>query len=314
MSKMKEQLKPESTGKELTNTPQDSGETKQALTIRQLIQSREVDIRNMLPTHVNFDRFLKSAFLAIARASKLQQCSPESVFTAIVNGAELGLDFTPAKGHAYLVPFWNTKKRCMEAQFMPGYRGFVELARRSGDVKMVYAHNVYENDVFDLEYGTNSRIVHKPCINKDRGKWIGAYAVVCYDENYKDFLYMDNDSLDGIKKRTKSKDEKGNVTGPWATDEGEMRKKTVMRRIAKVRPLSPDLEKAIEFDNKASGLEDANEIDRLDGKTQTERLAGLLTSQVVETSEAEEPKPDKEPEPENKEELFEPASFTEFQK
>ena len=246
-------------------------------TVKAMMQRRAPELMATLPVHVNYKRFETSAMLAIARAPKLMECDPLSLFTAVSNAAELGLDFTQAKGHAYLVPFWSSRNHRMEAQFIPGYRGLIELMRRAGDVKMICAHNVYKKDTFSIKYGTKQELIHEPCISGPRGDFVGAYAVVWYDDSLHDFMWMDNEALNKIKARSNSKDKKGNNVGPWITDEAEMRKKTVLRRIAKYVPISIDLEKAYTRDNETYEGSIIDLINTEDGKTGTDRLADEIT-------------------------------------
>lgn len=260
-----------------TNTAvADRTESQTELSVKQYIANRRVEIEQMLPDHVNVERFVKSAMLAIARSDKLQKCSAQSVFSSIINAAELGLDFTPAKGHAYLVPFWNNKKKCLEAQFMPGYRGFIDLARRSGFVQRIEAHTVYENDTFQITHGSTQALVHSPDYFSDRGIPLGAYAVAYFNDGSYQVAVMNMQQLNAIKKRSKSRDRDGNIVGPWVTDEPEMQKKTTIRRIAKLLPLSPDMEKAIEYDNETYDV--GGNIDKIESGSgsRTEALAATL--------------------------------------
>lgn len=241
----------------------------EALTIREQLEEKKPDIRQLLPSHVDVDRFIKSALLAVARNSDLKKCTVASVFTAIVNAAELGLDFTPAKGHAYLVPFNN--HGTLEAEFMPGYRGFIYLAKNAGVVTKIEAHLVYEKDQFELFYGTEPKLYHKPCLEESPGKVIGAYAVAFFSNTSPQSDYMRLDELKAIRTRSKAK------KGPWATDEGEMMRKTPVRRLFKYLPSSPDIDKALEADNQAVGLIDFDISDQpLEDGERTSQLSDKL--------------------------------------
>jgi recombination protein RecT len=251
--------------------------TQQPRTLKAFIEERKPEIVQMLPKHVNVERFLKSALLAVARDNKLQECTPLSLFTAVVNAAELGLDFTPAKGQAYLVKYGD------KAQFMPGYRGFIDLAKRTGDVARIEAHLVYENDKFDLSYGTDSKLVHVPELRKERGALIGAYAVANFKDGENQFEYMSKEQIDSIRKRSKAAQ-----SGPWVTDYEEMARKTVVRRLFKYLPSSSDLlDKAIEADNKAIGMAEFS-IEPLEDGEKTSNLADRLTAAPTQELPAEE--------------------------
>ncbi len=234
-------------------------------TISTMLEAKRPEIEQLLPAHVDVNRFIKSALLAVARQPKLKSCTSASLFQAIVSAAELGLDFTQAKGHAYLVPYGN------EATFMPGYRGLIDLAKRSGTITKIEAHPVHENDEFELRLGTESRLDHRPLLKGDRGPVQGAYAVAFFDNAPPQFEYMTLEQLESIRGRSKAKN-----NGPWKTDTDEMYRKTVVRRLAKYLPISPDLEKAIEADNRAIGLLDADIIEPQEDGERTAALAGKL--------------------------------------
>jgi len=238
-------------------------------TLREYLDVKKAEISSMLPTHVNYERFAKSALLAVARDPKLQDCSVLSLFTAVVNAAELGLDFTPSRGAAYIVKFGN------QAVFMPGFRGLIDLAKRTGDVTKIEAHIVHEGEKFELEYGTNSHLTHVPRYAGESGKMIGAYAVAHFKDGTFQFEYMTKEMIDGIRKRSKAAN-----NGPWVTDYDEMARKTVVRRLFKYLPSSSDLlDKAIEADNKAIGFTDF-ELEPLEDGEKTSRLADKVTATV----------------------------------
>ena len=148
------------------------------------------------------------------------------------------------------MPYWNEKKKALEAQLIPGYRGYITLARRSGEVQTVSAQVVYENDHFKLQYGLDEKLDHIPA-DGDRGKPKGAYVVFRYKDGGHSFDYMTIADIDKIKERSKSRDRQGNLVGPWTTDEDEMRKKTVIRRHIKLVPLSVEMATAAAAEEKA---------------------------------------------------------------
>jgi len=239
-------------------------------TLKEYLEERRPEIKAMLPTHVNIERFMKSALLAVARDRNLQSCTSLSLFTAVINAAELGLDFTPGKAHAYLVKYGD------KAQFMPSYKGMIDLARRSGDVKKIESVIVKENDQFRIKFGTEPGIEHEPPKKGARGEMIGVYAVATFADGEKQFDYMAKEEIDSIRKRSKAAN-----SGPWVTDYTEMARKTVVRRLFKYLPCSSDmLSRAIEADNQAVGLVDY-EIEPLEDGEKTSRLADRLAEKIT---------------------------------
>ncbi len=218
--------------------------------IKKLVEGHRKDLEGILPSHINLERFIKSAILCIYNNPALQKCTKESLVEAIYSAAELGLDFIPTRGHAYLVPFGN------KATFMPGYRGLTDLALRGGSVLKVFTRLVYEGDGFTLTYGTQERIVHIPNLDPSkRGEITGAYSVAALRNGETIFEYMIVDELESVRKTSKMANK-----GAWADHKPEMYKKTVERRLFKHLPTSPDaqaqerIDKAIDLDNKAVGL------------------------------------------------------------
>ena len=104
-------------------------------------------IKTIVPRHMTPERLARMALTTISCTPKLAQCTPASLVGAVMNCAVLGLE-PNLMGHAYLVPYWNNKQRSYECQFQIGYKGYLELIRRTGEVSQVYARKVYENDLF----------------------------------------------------------------------------------------------------------------------------------------------------------------------
>jgi recombination protein RecT len=129
------------------------------------------------------------------------------------------------------VPYKNT------CQLIPGYRGMMRLAINSGKVSHVRAVNVFEKDEFSLELGLRPNLKHVPSSAEDPGKFMGSYAVASLidDPHNPAFEYMPAKEIEGIRERAKARD-----SGPWKTDFHQMTKKTVVRRLCKFLPLSPE--------------------------------------------------------------------------
>ena len=96
---------------------------------------------------------------------------------ALLTAAQLGLEPNTPLGQAYLIPFKNYKKGgILECEFQLGYKGMIDLANRSGEIKVIDAHVVYENDDFECEFGLDPKLSHKPAFG-DRGKPMWVYAL-----------------------------------------------------------------------------------------------------------------------------------------
>ncbi|HDR9434721.1 TPA: recombinase RecT, partial [Burkholderia multivorans] len=151
--------------------------------VKTFFESQKATLAAVLPRHVSPDRMLKIALGALRTTPKLMECTVESLMGAVVQCSQLGLEPNTPLGHAYLIPFekkkkvggeWVTEK--VETQIVIGYKGLIDLARRSGQVVSIAAHAVYEHDHFDYAFGLNEKLEHKPAMSA-RGRVIAFYAV-----------------------------------------------------------------------------------------------------------------------------------------
>lgn len=209
-------------------------------------------LRAALPRHIRLDAFVRTGLAAMQSTPLVYECTHESILQSIMNAAAYGL--VPdggALGHGYLVPYWNSKASRRECKFIPGYRGLVKLARNSGEVADVWAEVVHEADmeppgVFKYELGLNQTLEHKRNdTTDDAGQLIYAYAVARFKDGERRFVVMNRREVLAIKSKSASRTKSGEVYGPWLDHEAEMWKKTAIRRLSKMLPLSPDVQKKL---------------------------------------------------------------------
>ena len=195
-----------------------------------------------LPSGVSAERLGRLVNTAVRKNEKLLQCSYRSLFGAVIEAAQLGLDIG-TRGHSWLVPFKG------EATLIIGYRGMVDLAYRSERVRSINAKAVYGGDTFTFEFGTSPAIAHVPiaaCDRENDGVPTHAYAVIetTYGGTLMDVMPIED--IERIRERSRSKSK-----GPWVTDYDEMCKKTVLRRLFKLAPCSTELQRAVTLDDQA---------------------------------------------------------------
>src|SRR6185312_11254025 len=106
-----------------------------------------------LPKHVTADRLARIALTEVRKVPKLAQCDQTSFLGAIMQCAALGLEPGGALGHCYLIPFENRRAERTEVQFIIGYRGMLDLARRSGQIVSLTARAVRKGDEFSYRFG-----------------------------------------------------------------------------------------------------------------------------------------------------------------
>ena len=224
--------------------------------IRSLLEKSKAQIAMALPKHLNADRIVRVAMTSIQRTPKLLECDPISLVGAIIQSSQLGLEPDGVLGHAYLVPFKNSKKNRMEVQFIPGYKGLIDLARRSGQVVSISAHIVYDKEQFELKFGFDETLEHTPLPPSKRGEAKGVYACARLKDGSVHFEWLWAEEVEEIKKSSKA----GNF-GPWKTHPAEMWRKTAIRRLAKYLPLSVEFSKAAAYDELADAGVNTQEFD-----------------------------------------------------
>ena len=213
--------------------------TVQHNSLRALLEQSKGIIARALPRHLNADRMLAVATTAVQKTPALLECDRVSFVGAIIQCAQLGLEPNDGTGRAWLIPYGK------QVQFVAGYRGLVDLTRRSGEIKRFDAREVYEKDTFSYSLGTRPDITHVPATG-DRGKLTHVYAVAEFKDGGTQFDVMTADDVEKIRSRSKA----GN-SGPWKTDYAEMAKKTVVRRLCKMLPVSPETQRAVTLDERA---------------------------------------------------------------
>lgn len=212
------------------------------------------DLSRSLPSHIKPAMFQRNLLNAIMINPDLMNHPPGLVFREVSKAAALGLYLDPALGEAYIIESYNYKTKRTEPQLRIGYLGMTKLARQSGEVKQIYAHEVHAKDFFEAEQGAEKTLIHKPQLFTDRGPIIGYYAVVKFTNGDFDYEPMDVAQVHAIRDRSdgwKAYQDKKIKSTPWATDEPEMSKKTVIRRLTKRMPKSPELADAIRIEDDA---------------------------------------------------------------
>jgi recombination protein RecT len=197
---------------------------------------------------LNFEREAGFAIQVLGSndfAMKTAMGNRQSVFNAVVNVAAIGISLNPAKKQAYLVP--RDGRICLDISYM----GLLDLAIQSGSILWGQAELVNESDGFELN-GFDKPPTHKRNpFAKDRGPIVGAYVVVKTRDG--DYLTtcMQIDDIYDIRNRSSAW--KSGRSCPWKTDEGEMIKKTVIKRAYKLWPKTDRLDGAVHFLNTENG-------------------------------------------------------------
>ncbi|HUW09401.1 MAG TPA: recombinase RecT [Anaerolineae bacterium] len=208
---------------------------------RKMLES--VNLEDALPNKsVTADRFARIVLTTLQRTPKVAECNPKSIMACVMESASLGLVPDGLTGQAYLIPYKDT------CTLIIGYRGLLQLARNSGQISAIYVYPVFGSDKWKFYQGLNPNIVHEPDLNQpDRENAENlryVYAVAVFKDGSKVFDVMSRNEVDRIRSRSRA-----GGSGPWVTDYVEMAKKTVLRRLSKMLPLSADAHRAIAADD-----------------------------------------------------------------
>lgn len=155
---------------------------------------------------------------------------PQEFVNALKNVALSGLSLSPALKQAYLVPFKG------KVSFMPSYMGMQDLLANNGHVRKIESYAVFEGDEFEIQHGTEEKLVHKPNPwgERTKDKMLGCYWIAELTDGTKLFNNMTKAEIEEVMKRSPSV-AKGK-TSPWDTDYIEMARKTCLRRGFKALP------------------------------------------------------------------------------
>lgn len=283
--------------KQLASRTQSKAENFNAV-IKSELAANFAAIKSLVPKHMTPERLARITLTAISRTPKLAECTPASLVGAVMNCATLGLE-PNLIGHAYLVPFFNNKIGAMECQFQIGYKGLLDMIRRTGDVSKIYAEIVYENDLFVYTKGEDKRLIHVPFdmlhllerfipdkdggimdlmlqegiadirnrAPKDQGKPVRYYSAYRLKDGSFDFTTMTSEQcLLHANKFSKSK-YNNKLTGPWADHPDSMSIKTCIKEMAKYMPISIEIQEKLSIDEavlrprKDNGIESDNIFD-----------------------------------------------------
>lgn len=228
-----------------------------------------------VPRHLSSERMLRVCAMAVYKTPALKNCEVMSLLGAMLSLASLGLEPNTPLGHAYLIPFKGRRKfgpgrndweDYYQVQVVIGYRGYIELARRSGMLTAIHADVVYEGDEFTFEYGSNMHLRHVPRGNRDKPLWAYAHASLSDGQAFEvlpyDLVLKIRDASQGYTSALNMKKDSGDRpckaydSNPWVAFEHEMASKTMVRRLSKMLPMSIEFARAVELD----GMAEANDI------------------------------------------------------
>lgn len=201
----------------------------------------QAQINKVATRHLTAEKLMRLVTGEVKKTPALAKCSVASVMRCVMEAARLGLQPGGALGQFYIVPYGA------EATPIVGYRGLITLARRSGKIRRLEAHVVYEADTFEVRFGTDPGLTHIPSLKAERGDIVAAYMVVQMEGEAIQVEVMTREDILAIRDRSRA-----SKAGPWVTDFAEMCRKTVVRRGCKYLPMDTEeaepLARAMELD------------------------------------------------------------------
>lgn len=233
------------------------------------VQIYDQKVKGVFLEVANEKTYLKEIIFAkqqFDNSDALQKCAPNSIRNAIVNVALTGATLNPALQQAFLIP--RKGKACLDFSA----RGLTQIAVSSGGVLDMDADVVYEKDEFVYERGLNPVLVHKPFMGGDKGKKKFVYATAVLPSGLKKFIVLDALEIEAIKKSSIALS-KGADT-PWKGDfDGEMWRKSAIKKLYKYLPQTERMSTAVAVLNAHEGLNKASkaaELERRFGYNQEE--------------------------------------------
>jgi recombinase, phage recT family len=232
----------------------------------------------------NGQQFVASLLSIVTNNNLLAKATNESIMTAAMKAATLKLPIEPSLGMAYIVPYnknekqGNTWVKINEAQFQMGYKGFIQLAQRSGQIRNINCDIVYKEEFlrYDKVYGT----LHLKEEQVDSGEVEGYFASLELINGFRKMIFWKKEKVIAhAQKYSKTYDKQiGDFKSgtPWKTEFDAMAQKTLIKELlSKYAPLSTELQEAIIADNEDSNV---NEVKRAKDVTPpgTDNLSDLL--------------------------------------
>lgn len=239
-----------------------------------LVRRRQL-FTEALPRHVDPDRMMRVLRTAVRTVPKLAECEPVSVLSCMAQCAMLGIEPNTPLHHAALIPRKRRVKQGsrwvndgMECTLIIEYQGFIELAYRSGKVRSIQAYAVREGDHFEVRYGTDPGIDHKPSSDPQRDERPISHVYACALLDTGEWTFTPPLSRTAVlARKARSSNVQSaaryNKKTPWDTDEEAMFRKTAIRELWKYIPKSAEMSGAASVDT-ASTIETGRVIDAVD--------------------------------------------------
>lgn len=243
-----------------TTAPVAKPKTKAPIIVQQVLSDQfKKQLALAVPKHLNADRMARIAATEVRKNKALLNTEPTSFLGSVMQAAQLGLEPGSALGQAYLVPYGN------QCQLIIGYKGMIDLARRSGQVLSLNAYAVRDGDDFSYQLGLRPDIHHVPSpeAGRDTKPITFVYAVATLRGGGYQFEVMSRAEVEKVRSTSASYKYKKEKS-IWGTHFEDMAKKTVIRRLFKYLPVSIEAMQVSNVDAKREAGEEVKPEDVID--------------------------------------------------
>lgn len=231
----------------------------------------------------NGQRFIASIVSAVQATPSLKECDNASIVSSALLGESLKLSPSPQLGHYYMVPFNDSKRGCKVAQFQLGYKGYIQLAIRSGQYKKINVVAIKEGELvrFDpLNEEIEVNLIQDE-EERENANTIGYYAMFEYTNGFRKAIYWSKAKMEAhaLKYSKGYKAKKGYTF--WEKDFDGMAFKTMLRQlISKWGIMSIDMQTAIDSD--MAVINEDGSRDYVDNYEEAEEPAAETTAEIIE--------------------------------
>lgn len=252
--------------------------------------------------------FVNNLTALVANNKMLQDCEPTTIMYAAIKATSLNLPFDANLGFAYVIPYRNNGAGVTEAQFQVGYKAFIQLAQRSGQIRTINVRDVREGEIIGEDFVSGElQFKALPSGEREKAKVVGYVGFFELVTGFRKMSYWSVERIQEHAKKYSQTFRKGN--GVWADNFDAMAKKTVLKEmLSKYAPLSVDMQNAIKADqaiftgNEESKYVDntesyddlqaevANNVDKNQGKQKVNASAMMAEEVPYEEVQAEKPK------------------------
>lgn len=245
-----------------SNTPIPQGNSVKALLQNPAIQKKFNEVLKDKSS-----TFTSSLITLVNNDSYLADSEPMSIIAGAMQAAQLDLPVEKQFGFAYLVPFNEKNKQTgtweKKAQFMLGYKGYIQLAQRSGQYRKLTVDVLYEGELIywdrfkeDLKYDMNA---------KTRDEVVGYFGHFELLNGFEKTVYWTKEQIEKHRIENNKAKDKRKLTGVWASNYDAMAQKTVIRNLlSKWGILSIEMQKGVLADDSVNDFDDSGEVNRVD--------------------------------------------------